>query len=143
MAITNASPYSGFFSTPQSLPAGNQGAAGRIIGFRAQITFASQAAADQIRLFKLPAGILPIVGLINTDTSTGTATIAIGNSGATGKYRTAATFTTTNTPNLFGNQAATGGITPATATEEILATVAVASLPASGQATIDLFCYSL
>lgn len=143
MATTNAQPYAGLLSTPQTLPNGAQGYGGKLIVFRAVITYASQAAADVIRLFKLPAGILPVVGILNADTSSGSTTIAIGNSTTAAKYRAAAAFTSTDTPTLFGKNAAVGGYAPLTAAEEVLATLAAATAPSSGQLTIDLVCASL
>lgn len=142
MATTNAAPYSGNFSTPMVLPNSSQGYAARLIIFRALVTYASQAAADVIRLFKLPVGVLPVVGLINTDTSSGSTTISIGNSTTAAKYRALAAFTTTDTPTLFGKAAAVSGIVPATAVEEVLATLAAATAPASGALTIDMICAS-
>ena len=143
MATTNASPYSGYFSTPQVLPNGNQGYGAKTIVFRALVTYASQAAADVIRLFKLPKGITPLFGILNADTSSGTTTIAIGNSTTAAKYKAAAAFTTTDTPTLFGKAAAVGGVTPSTTEEEVIATLAAATAPASGLLTIDMVCATL
>lgn len=143
MATTNAAPYSGFFSTPAVPPNGSQGYAAKLIIFRALVTYASQAAADVIRLFKLPKGVLPVVGILNADTSSGSTTIAIGNSTTAAKYKAAAAFTATDTPTLFGKAAAVGGITPATVEEEVLATLAAATAPSSGALTVDMVCASL
>ena len=62
------------------------------------------------------------------------ATIALGISGATGKYRAAATYTSADTLSLFALNAATGAVL--TASEQILMTVAAAALPSSGRLLI-------
>ena len=67
----------------------------------------------------------------------GTATVAIGISGATGKYRTAAIFTAA-APTLFGNSTAADD-DALTAEETVLLTIAAASLPGSGTAYVDLY----
>jgi hypothetical protein len=70
----------------------------------------------------------------------GVATLAVGVTGTTGKYRTAAGFTVTETPTLFGAGAA--GLTAGgkLATDEVVfITIAGASLPASGILRVDLF----
>jgi hypothetical protein len=77
--------------------------------------------------------------LVASATAGASATIAIGVSGATGKYRTAATFTTANTPTLFGNAAAMDDAA-LTSAETVLATIAVAGLPNSADyAIVHLF----
>lgn len=131
MTTTYASPYSGYQSQPYQLPNPSQGYGGKLVVYLAKITYAAQAAADDIKLFKLPKGCLPLFGFLNADTSSGSTTIAIGISGSTGKYRAAAAFTATNTPTLFGVVAGLG-IVPLAADEEILATLAAATAPGSG-----------
>jgi hypothetical protein len=60
--------------------------------FNEEITLASQPTTDVIEVARLPRGAIPLYGVIETDTSLGTATAAIGIAGTTGKYRAAATF---------------------------------------------------
>lgn len=131
MATTFAAPYSGYSAQPYQLPNPSQGYGGKLIVYLASITYASQAAADIIKLFKLPKGCLPLFGWLNADTSSGSTTIAIGNSGTAGKYRAAAAHTATNTPTLFGVVAGLG-IVPLAADEEVIATLAAATAPSSG-----------
>ena len=141
MAITNAQPYAGSLATPRVHPIPQFGYACRTQNYRAVITLASQPAADQIRLFKLPAGVYPLRGLLASTVSLGTSTLAIGTSAATGKYRAAATFTAVDTPTPFMVTGAniTSGLPVALVTaEEILATIAVAALPASGTCIVDM-----
>jgi hypothetical protein len=106
MAQTSASPYSGYAATPAQLPTADNAYGSKTIVYRAVITFAAQAAADTIKLMKLPKGVVPLYGILNNDTSTGSATIAIGNATTAGKYRAAAVKTTTNAPEIFGVVAA-------------------------------------
>ena len=106
--------------------------------FRAVIPFAAQASGDDIVLTNVPAGHTFAFGMISATATFGaSATIAIGIAGATGKYRAAATHTAT-VPTLFGVPAATDD-DPLTAEETILLTIAVAALPGSGSAVVDLY----
>jgi len=138
---TNAQPYAGTLAQPRVDPIPQYGYACRTQNYRAVITLASQPAADFIRLFRLPAGVYPLRGIIQSTVSLGTSTVAIGISGTTGKYRAAATFTAVDTPTPFGVTGAniTSGLpVPLATSEEIIATVAVAALPASGTLLIDM-----
>jgi hypothetical protein len=133
-----------------NLPQGNMWG-GRVRVFLAHVELASQA-AGAYSLGIVPAGMRFLYGTHATDTSLGTSTVAVGISGATGKYKTAAVFTTTDTPTLFGAataiESATGADTTSeigsspvgTGTEEtILLTVATAALPASGNYYVALY----
>jgi hypothetical protein len=84
----------------------------------------------------IPAGAVPLLGIICSTVSLGSSTIAIGITGTLGKYRTAAVFTAVDTPTLFGNASVLG--TALIAAEQLQLTVAVASLPASGTLHIAL-----
>lgn len=111
---------------------------GRLRRYRASIAFAAQASGDDIVLFKVPAGSVFAFGMINASaTFGGTATIAIGIAGATGKYRAAATHTAT-VPTLFGLYSAADDSALA-AEETILLTIAAAALPGSGSAVVDMY----
>lgn len=109
---------------------------------RATIPLASQATSDTILLANLPAGATFAYGVINASATLGASTVAIGIAGNTGKYRAAATFTTADTPTLFGNAAQQASSAPLAGEESVIATIAVASLPASGTLVVDLF-YSM
>jgi hypothetical protein len=116
--------------------AGTYGARQKV--FRATIAFNSQAAASTFVLAKVPTGHTFSHGLITVSATTGSATISIGNAGAAAQYAAAAAYTTADTPTLVGKAAAmTAGAY--TAEETIIATTASASLPASGNAVIELF----
>ena len=95
-------------------------------------------AASGIRPRTIPqaAPRIWLYGVLATDTSLGTSTVAIGIAGTPGKYRTAAVFTAANTPTLFGNAAAIGE--PLAADEEVIITIATANLPGAGTLRVQL-----
>jgi hypothetical protein len=146
MTTTFATPYSGYNATPAQLPTADNAYGSKLQIYRAVITLAAQASGDTIKLFKLPKGCVPILGVINSDQAFGgTATVAIGISGTTGKYRAAALKNTT-TPDVFMVATAnvTGGaMVPLASEEEVLLTIAAAALPGSGTCTVDMIVASL
>ena len=137
MARTYANEVAGFGTTPTTKSDGGIHG-GRLRRFRASFTMAAQASGDDMVLARVPAGYRFAFGIINASaTMGGTATVAIGVSGATGKYRTAAVFTAA-APTLFGNVAATDD-DALTAEETVLMTIAAAALPGAGTVVIDLY----
>jgi hypothetical protein len=97
--------------------------------------FAADAVGSYLIGAPLPVGARVLeVGLNTSVTLGGTATVAIGISGATGKYRAAATLTATDQWVSHALNAAVG--VPLTAEEQLLLTVAAAPLPASGRLLI-------
>lgn len=106
---------------------------------RATIDFDGQAAGDNIVLGRLPAGAVFAFGILNPSAGMGgTATIAIGAAGATGKYRAAAIANAAG-PVIFGPAAAAAG-DPLLKEEEVIATIAAASLPNNAEfAVVDIF----
>lgn len=117
----------------------------------ATVALASQADGTTAHLFRIPkrARLLGFIGV--TDTSLGSAAIAIGNihSGNSAAYKASAAFTATDTPTLWGKMAAMGldldGVTcydyadaVSSAYMDIIATFAGAALPSSG--TLKVFC---
>jgi len=123
-------------TTPPTKTDGNA-VGGRLRRYRATINLASQAVGD-IVLNEIPAGSIFAYGVMTSTVSLGTATVAIGITGNTGKHRTAAVFTAANAPTIFGNEAAVAE-TALTTVETVRATTAVAALPAAGQLIIDLY----
>lgn len=110
---------------------------GRQKVFRATISMAAQASGTTFVLANVPPGHTFSNASISTDTSTGSATIAIGNASNATKYAAAAAYATVNAPALVGNVAAmTAGVL--TAPEQIIATIGAAALPASGSVVIEL-----
>lgn len=131
----------------QNLPEGNEWG-GRVRSFRYTLAYDSQGTGT-IAIGRIPPGQKFLFGVLTTDTSTDTATLAVGISGSTGKYKAAAAHTTTNTPALFGPVAAMiaadttseVGSSPLGegTNEDVILTVGAAALPASGNLVIDLF----
>jgi len=110
---------------------------------RASFTLNSQATSDTLVVGNLPPGATFAYGVINASATLGSSTVAIGITGTTGKYRAAATFTTADTPTLFGIATVQAAADPAlTAEENVFITIASAALPASGTLVVELF-YSM
>lgn len=139
MATTHyANEVTGVDSVPMVKSSGGmQG--GRVRVWRASFTLAAQADGDSIVLAKIPAGHSFLFGIINASATLGaTATVAIGVSGSTGKYRAAATFTAA-APTLFGVAGASDDDPLGSTGETVLLTIAAAALPGAGTCVIDLF----
>lgn len=116
---------------------------GRLKRLRATVTLASQATTDTLQLGNLPAGAVFAFGVLNSSVSLSTATLAIGISGTTGKYRAAGTFATADTPTMFG-PAVEEAVSDAglSAEQTVIGTIGTAALPSSGTLVVDLF-YSM
>jgi len=122
-------------STPVELPDGGV-VDGNVRVKRATITLASQTTSDTIVIAKAKAGESFLYGVMNNSATLGaSATVAIGITGTTGKYRAAATKTSV-VPEVFGPSA---GMATLAADEEIFITIGAASLPASGTLVVDLY----
>lgn len=139
MAETYATEVSGIDSIPSTKSNGAFHNA-RLRRFRATVPYAGQAAGDTVVLADVPAGYAFAYGVITaTATAGASATIAIGTASAAGKYRTAAVFTSANTPTMFGNAAVVDDAA-LTARERVIATIAVAALPSSADfLVVDLY----
>lgn len=128
-----------------SIPVGLKPAAtvygARLKRLRGTFTLNTQTTSDTLIIGNLPSGATFAFGKITSSVSLGTSTVAIGITGTTGKYRTAAVFTAADTPTDFGN-ATQVAAAPLSAEEQVFVTIAVASLPASGTLVIDLY-YSM
>lgn len=111
----------------------------------ATIALAAQTTSDVIHIARIPKGAVLLGFLMNTDTSLGSSTIAFGNahSGNSAKYKAAAAFTATDTP-TWVMKAAGAGLDLSLATcydindkdspyEDIIITIAAATMPASGR----------
>lgn len=136
MAMTRLN-YDNLSQTPRVLPGANF-VSGK---FRAlmyeQIGLGSDVVASYQIGQRIPIGAVVAFGVLLTSVSLGSTTLAIGITGTTGKYRAAATFTATDTPTFFGVATAVG--LALTAAEDIQATLAAATGPASGTLHIWLF----
>lgn len=84
----------------------------------------------------IPVGARVVDAYFVTSVTTGSATLALGIAGTTAKYINAAAVTTANQRTVQVNQAAL--LVEITTAEQLLLTVAAASLPASGNLKIVL-----
>lgn len=94
-------------------------------------------ATDNVVLGNLPRGAVFLYGVITSSVTLGSSTVAVGITGATTKYKSAAVFTAVDTPTLFGPAAATAAA-GTSAVEQILLTVGAAALPTTGIVTLKL-----
>ena len=114
---------------------------GRIRHQSAIFTCASDPVGTYTAPIVLPRFSRVLFGYINASvTMGGTATIALGITGAVGKYRAAATYTSADTATWLGLNATV--MAELQAPEQIIMTVAAASLPASGRLVFG-FLYAL
>lgn len=112
----------------------------RLKRLRATVTLASQATTDTLLLGYLPTGSVFAYGVLTTDTSLGSSTLAIGTSAAAAAFRAAGTFTSTDTPTLFGKAAQVAGSdSGVSADTAVIGTIAAAALPSSGTLVVDLY----
>jgi hypothetical protein len=115
---------------------------GRVKRLRGTFTLGSPAVAttDTLVIGTLPAGSTFAFGVITASATMGTSTLAVGTTGATGKYRAAAAFTAVDTPTMFGVNTAVGASDPALAADEqVFITIGTAALPTAGTLIVDLF----
>lgn len=108
---------------------------GNVRCFAETVTFVTQTTGDTVEVGLLPKGTVFLYGVLNVDTSTSTATVSVGHTSSTVKYRAALAKTTT-VPEVFGVTAATN--TAETADRTVFLTIGTASLPTSGSAVITL-----
>lgn len=138
MATSYSNELNGLLNASPGAFADGKVAGGRLRRYRATIDLASQVAGEIINLCRVPDKSVFAYGVLNTDTSLGTATVKIGHDDDDDIYRSAATFTATNAPTMFGRNL---GVQEGALTEQkvIFATTATAALPASGTLVIDLY----
>lgn len=119
--------------TPSTPQAGTVN--GTLRCFAETYTMTGETTSDTIVVGVLPKGSQFLYGILNNSATLGSSTVAIGISGTTGKYRAAATKTTT-TPEVFG----VGGNLNATLTadETVFITIAAATMPSSGTLQVTL-----
>lgn len=142
MTAYNTTQLAGMASQPFQLPTAENGYGARSVKYLTSITFASQASGSTINGPVIPKG--KIVESITTivDTSTGSATLQIGNATSAGKYRAAAAQTTISTPTSTIVTLVDPPVA-STAEEQIIVTTGGASLPASGIMWLIANCLSI
>lgn len=102
---------------------------------RRTFTLATQTTSDTLTL-KLPAGFRPAYLGLHPSATLGSSTLSFGPSGTLGKYRAAATLTASSlAPVVMGANA------KLTADEDVIVTIAAASLPASGSLIVEFLGY--
>lgn len=111
---------------------------GRVRSLTDTVTYATQTTSDTIVIGGgyLPVGARVLEVLMTTSVTTGSATLALGISGSTAKYKAAGAITTANVPQVFGVAAALN--TTLTSAEQLFLTIAGASLPASGTLVVTV-----
>lgn len=123
----------------QSLP--NMQVGGKVRVFTEVITLASQVFTNSIMFARVPYGSLLRAIWMSSSVSLGTSTIALGDANSSTRYAAAAVFTTVNVPAdlLIATQrgiqittAYDNGGAASLAYTDLLATIGVANLPASG-----------
>ncbi len=126
------------FNTNPPVKASPASHGGRVRVLNDEITYASQASGSTLVMGGgyIPKGARVLYGTLTTTVSTGSATVSVGISGSTAKYKALAAYTTADVPLVFG---VTAGLTETTADEQIIITTGGASLPASGTLVLNLF----
>ncbi|HEV2747616.1 MAG TPA: hypothetical protein VGW34_10000 [Allosphingosinicella sp.] len=98
----------------------------------------SQPIGDKLFFGTLPAGAAFAGVRLDTDTSLGASTLAVGSAASAAKYKAAGTFTALDTPTMYGKASAMAQA-PLEAPEDVFGTIAAAALPASGTLVTELF----
>ena len=137
MTVWYSQELTGFASLPVVKPSASQYAGGVFV-YQASILLTAQQVNDTIVVGYVPSGAAFLYGLLSTDTSLATATIAIGTAASAGKYRAAAVFTTTNTPTFVGLVANSANVSLAAPETQII-TVTTAALPGTGNLIYQQF----
>lgn len=138
MAKTYSGLLAGLGALPVQPPEAGKGVNAFVHVHRQVLTLASQPTTEQPVIARLPAGHLFLFGIMTTSATLGSSTVAIGNETTAGKYRAAATFTSANTPTLFGIAAAADD-EPLAADEEVIITIAAAAFPSSGTLITQIY----
>lgn len=114
---------------------------GKVRRLRASFTLDAQADADTLEIGNLPIGAAFAGVRMTAGASLGTSTIAIGIAGSTAKYKAAGTFTAVDTPTTYGKASALDDV-PLAAEETVIATIATAALPDTGEPLVFEFFYT-
>lgn len=138
MATFYATSATDVFNTNPPVKASPAQHGGRVRVLSDTITYASQASGSTLVFGGgyIPKGARVLYGLMTTSVSTGSATVSVGISGSTAKYKALAAYTTADVPLVFG---VTAGLTETTADEQVILTTGGAALPASGTLTVSIY----
>lgn len=110
---------------------------GRVRVFNEQFVYATQASGSTITVATIPAGAVILGFELFTDTSTGSATLALGDGTTSNKFVAASAYTTVDVPQVLGKTAPT--LAALTAQTNVVITTAAASLPASGNLVVQTY----
>lgn len=126
-------------TSPQVQPDGKL-QAGKVRCLQASFNLASavQANGDVLTLGQIPAGARIKSIKMTSSVSLATSTVAIGIAGSVAKYRAAGTFTTVDIPTIVGPGAVAKAAAANSVAETLIATVAVAALPAAGTLVFEV-----
>ena len=138
MAVLYGAAAANVFNTNPQTKASPGEHGGTIRSLTDTVTYATQTTSDTIVIGGgyLPVGARVLEVIMTTSVSTSTATLALGISGSTSKYKSAGAITTTNVPQIYGVAAALN--VPLTAPEQLFLTIGTASLPASGTLVVTV-----
>ncbi|CAD7335163.1 hypothetical protein FIM10_01835 [Sphingomonadales bacterium 56] len=111
----------------------------KIRSIRATKQVLADASTDRVYLGQLPIGATVKEILLVTDTSLGTATIAVGTTAAPAKYVAARTFTAPlDAPTSIGPKASAWDDAPLPAVEDLWLTVGAAAMPGSAIVGVEI-----
>ncbi len=138
MATFYATSATDVFNTNPPVKASPAMHGGRVRVLSDTLTYDSQASGSTLVFGGgyIPKGARVLFGLMTTSASTGSATVSVGITGTTAKYKALAAYTTADVPLVFG---VTAGLTETTADEQIILTTGGAALPASGTLTVSIY----
>ena len=130
-------------TTPANVASGHKPNAhrigARVKAFAATVTYASQGTSDPIRLFTLPAGVIPLFMICTTSVSTSSTAISVGSRTQATKYATGQAYTTAGIQNMMPMPAAATNTQVASVVEEDVMLTQSGFLPASGTLNITMF----
>lgn len=138
MAVLYAARATDVFNTSPLVKSGPSGHGGKVRTLTDTVTYATQTTSDTIVVGggRLPVGARVLAVLMTTSVTTGSATLSLGITGTTAKYKALAAVTTANVPQVFGPAAALD--VALTAEEQLFLTIGGASLPGSGTLVVSV-----
>lgn len=134
MANQSSTEYAAYSGTAPQVQPDSALQQGKMRCLQASFNLANavQANGDVLTLGKLPANARIKSIKMTSSVSLATSTVAIGIAGTIAKYRAAGVFTTVDVPTIVGPGAVAKAAAANSVEETLIATVAVAALPAAG-----------
>lgn len=111
------------------------GAIRQLSVIRRTFTMAAQTTSDTLEGIKLPKGFRAVRWGLVPSATLGSTTLALGITGTTGKYRAAATVTALVSGDVVTAPPAAG----LAADEDVLVTIAAATMPAAGTVAVEFW----